>query len=137
MPSIKRTTAIAAVVLIAAGATAGGVYIAGQAVADQTTIRCFPAPELEADDALSLAHPRNRPPAEAVEHCADQWRNGTLTRDGINPEALDPDSDFDPEDTTITFSVPELSACVYEDEVGVFPGSSRVCQRLGLKLLAE
>jgi hypothetical protein len=134
MPGIKRMTAIAAVALIAAGATAGGIYIAGRAVAGQTTIRCFPAPELEAENALSLAHPRNRPPAEAIGHCAQKWRNGTLTREGINPQALDPDSGFDPEDTTITFTVPELSACLHEDTVAVFPGDTRVCQRLGLKL---
>lgn len=135
MPSIRRSTAIAAVGLIAAGATAGGVYIAGQAVADQTTIRCFPAPRLEADDALPLAHARNRPASEAIDRCAQEWRNGTLTHRGINPAALDPDSDFDPEDTTITFAVPDLHACLYEDTVAVFPGDPGVCQRLGLKPL--
>jgi hypothetical protein len=137
MPSIKRTAAIAAVGLIAAAATAAGIYIAGRAVADQATIRCFPAPELEADDALHLVHARNKPAGEAIDRCTEKWRNGTLTRNGVNPAALDPDSGFDPEDTTITFAVPELHACLYEDTVAVFPGDPRICQRLGLKPLAS
>ena len=65
--------------------------------------------------------------SEALDTCAGDWSQGRFS--STDPKVRVPDT------SGKKYPVPPLTACVLESgEVGVFPGTNDICQRLGLTI---
>jgi hypothetical protein len=132
----RHTGLIVLAGLVAAGTTAGAFYVASQSVPDQTIIRCFYSQDLNEPNSMGFAQLPSEDRGSAVERSAEQWYEGTLTENGINPAFGDPNSGFNPDDPNgPKYPIPELTACVYKGTAAVIPGGPDICQRLGIPKL--
>lgn len=66
-----------------------------------------------------------RSPLDAIDACAVMWRTGTLTGDGT------------PTNQTGSAAVPDLTACVVDGQLVVYPGKDGVCAQLKVPAAAQ
>lgn len=66
-----------------------------------------------------------RSPLDAIDACAAMWRTGTLTGDGDQPTQA------------VVATVPELTACVVDAQLVVYPGPPAVCTELKVPAAAK
>ncbi|MGO4361689.1 hypothetical protein [Terrabacter sp. RAF57] len=128
-PAHRRRAAViaaASVAVVAAGGSAAA-WVAATRPSDPFSGYCSPAVTLDREVwahrgfAVAEGSDGSRSVPDALEVCATMWSTGIVT--GGEPRQ--------PGSTT----VPELTACVIDDTLVVFPAGAGVCRQFGLPAL--
>ncbi len=117
--------AAAAATGLVAGAGSAAAWVTASRPADENTGYCSRSATLDEDvwkqtsftQATDAQGHRSVP--DAIDSCATAWRMGVMT-DPANASS------------TANHPVPELTACVVDDLLVIYPGDANTCRRLGI-----